>query len=153
MRNKLKRTAALLFGFAALAGARTLTTDPLTNLPVYPLTEAPFGGNEPTVLDESTVCKSKMNVDFYSVFKSRVSTTMAWYDGRLKGFKKTHAYQNGRSQNTYYNADGTLIVSVAGEPGKDGEDTDTYSVTYARLTPGLAEKTIVGMNQQKIVCN
>jgi len=27
-----------------------------------------------------------------------------------------------------------------------------YSVPYAQFTPGLLEKTIIGMNQQPIVC-
>jgi hypothetical protein len=53
----------------------------------------------------------------------------------------------------FYSADGTLIVSITGERGKDGDDTDAYSVSYLRFQPGLSEKTIPGMNQQRIVCN
>jgi hypothetical protein len=60
---------------------------------------------------------------------------------------------NGRSQDTFYSSNGTTVVSVTGDPGKDGEDTTTYSVAYERLQPGLPAKTIIGINQQKIVCN
>ncbi len=70
----------------------------------------------------------------------------------LNGFKKTHAYVNNRSQDTFYNADRTLLVSITGEPGKPDENTDTHGLVYARFQPAISEKTILGMNQQKVVC-
>jgi len=143
----------MIFVYAARGGTKLLATDPLTGLPLYPATDSRLHmGNEPTQLPESQVCKSKMQVDFYSIYDSKVNVTLAWYDSHLPGFKKTHAYASKRSQDTYYKSDGTLIVSVTGSPGKDGEDTDTYSVIYARFQPALTEKTIIGMNQQKVVC-
>jgi len=48
-----------------------------------------------------------------------------------------------------YRPDGAVIVSVTGSAGKEAEITDTYSVLYARFEPSLAEKTHLGMNQQK----
>jgi hypothetical protein len=154
MRQKSKLAAGLVFSFAALAFSATLMTDPLTNLPLDPATESRLHlGNEPTRIPDSQVCKSKMQADFYSLFNVKVGATLSWYASRLSNFRKTHAYAAGRSQDTFFNADGTLIVSVTGEPGIDGEDTDGYSVLYARFQPGLSEKTILGMNQQKIVCN
>ena len=133
--------------------AKLLTEDPLTGLPLYPATDSRLHlGNEPTVLPPSTVCASKMQTDFYSIFESKVSVTLAWYDSRLTGFKKTHAYAANRSQDTFYKPDGTLIVSITGSPGKDGEDTDAFSVLYARLQPGLSPNSIVGLNQQKLSC-
>jgi hypothetical protein len=45
-----------------------------------------------------------------------------------------------------------LAVSVTGSAGKAGENTETYSVVYARFQPALPEKTIVSLNQQKLVC-
>lgn len=152
---KWNSTLVLTLGlwFALSARGATLTTDPLTGLPLYPATDSRLHlGNEPTRLPESNVCKSKMQTDFYSVFESKVDVTVAWYAARLKGFRKTHAYAANRSQDTFYNADGTVMVSVTGDPGKEGEDTDTYSVLYARLKPGLPEKTIISLNQQKVVC-
>jgi|CZKD01.1.fsa_nt_gi hypothetical protein len=139
--------------FTARGGTKLLTTDPLTGLPLPPATDSRLQlGNEPTQLPESQVCKSKMQVDFYSVYDSKVNATLAWYDARLPGFKKTHAYAANRSQDTYYKTDGTVLVSVTGSPGKEGENMDTYSVLYARLQPGLPEKTIVALNQQRVVC-
>jgi hypothetical protein len=157
------RTISCLGGFVAMlilsfvltarGGTKLLTTDPLTALPLHPATDSRLHlGNEPTQLPESQVCKSKMQVDFYSVYDSKLNATLAWYDAHLPGFKKTHAYAANRSQDTYYNTDGTVLVSVTGSPGKEGEDTDTYSVLYARLQPGLPEKTIVALNQQRVVC-
>jgi hypothetical protein len=139
--------------FAARAGTKLLTADPLTGLPLYPATDSRLHlGNEPTRLPESKVCASKMQGDFYSVYDAKVDTTLAWYAVHLYGFKKTHAYAAHRSQDTFYKSDGTIIVSVTGSAGKEGEITDTYSVLYARLQPGLAEKTIISLNQQKVVC-
>lgn len=143
----------LSFVLTARGGTKVLTTDPLTGLPLHPATDSRLHlGNEPTQLPESEVCKSKMQVDFYSVYDSKVNETLAWYDAHLPGFKKTHAYAANRSQDTYYKSDGTVFVSVTGSPGKEGEYMDTYSVLYARLQPGLPEKTIVALNQQRVVC-
>jgi hypothetical protein len=151
--NALVLTLVCGVFFAARAGTKLLTTDPLTRLPLYPATDSRLHlGNEPTQLPESSVCKSKMQADFYSVYDSRVDVTLAWYATHLHDFKKTHAYAANRSQDTFYKSDGTVIVSVTGSDGKEGENTDTYSVLYARLEPGLPEKTIVSLNQQKIVC-
>lgn len=138
---------------AAHRGAKLLTTDPLTGLPLYPATDSRLHlGNEPTRVPDGTVCKSQMQADFYPVYDSKVDVTLAWYAAHLHDFKTTHAYAAGRSQDTFYKSDGTIIVSVTGSGGKEGENTDTYSVLYARLQPGLAEKTIIGLNQQKVVC-
>lgn len=147
--------AMLLLSFALFArgGTKLLTADPLTGLPVYPATDSRLHlGNEPTRLPESNVCRSKMQADFYSVYDSKVITTLTWYSSHLPGFKKTHAYAANRSQDTFYRADGTMIVSVTGSVGKVGENTDTYSVVYSRFQPRLSEKTIVSLNQQKVVC-
>ncbi|MFZ0817062.1 MAG: hypothetical protein WAM78_16175 [Candidatus Sulfotelmatobacter sp.] len=149
----LPTTLIFSFVLAARAGGRLLTTDALTGLPIYPATDSPLHlGNEPTQLPESQICKSKMQGDFYSVYDSKVNATLAWYDTHLRGFKKTHAYAANRSQDTYYKTDGTVLVSVTGSRGEEGGNTDTYSVLYARLQPGLSEKTIVALNQQRVVC-
>lgn len=153
MKQISRLTGTLILSFATLASGRTLTTDPLTSLPLYPETDSRLHlGNEPTRLPDSQYCKSKMQTDFYVVYDSKVNTTLAWYASQLRGFHKVHAYANHRSQDTFYNSDDTLIVSVTGEPGNDGENTDTHGIVYARFQPGLQEKTILGMNQQKVVC-
>jgi hypothetical protein len=143
----------LTFVFSAMGGTKLLTADPLTALPLYPATDSRLHlGNRPTQLPESQICKSKMQADFYSVYDSKVSATLAWYDAHLPGFKKTHAYAADRSQDTYYKTDGTVLVSITGSPGKEGENVDTYSVLYARFQPGLPENIIVGLNEHKVVC-
>jgi hypothetical protein len=146
---------ALALRFALPAGGSTklLTADPLTGLPLYPATDSRLHlGNDPTQLPESNVCQSKMKADFYTVYDSKVDATLAWYGAHLPGFKNTHGYAANRSQDTFYNANGTLAISVTGSSGKAGENTETYSVVYARFQPGLPEKTIISLNQQKLVC-
>lgn len=153
MKFKARPAAIIVLVFSTFAAAKTLTTDPLTGLPLLPATASPFGGNEPTKIPDSQICKSKMQADFYSVFNFKVSATLNWYASRLTGFHRTHGYADGRSQDAFYSADGTTIVAITGEPGKDGEDTETYAVSYTRLQPGLSAKTIIGINQHNIACN
>ena len=62
-----------------------------------------------------------MEADFYSVYDSKVDATIAWYTAHLAGFQKTHAYAAKRSQDTFYRSDGTVIVSITGSVGNDGE--------------------------------
>jgi hypothetical protein len=155
MKPSIRLAIVLVCCFVAIAGGNTklLTADPLTNLPVYPATDSRLHlGNEPTRLPESNVCGSKMQTDFYSVYDSKVDATLGWYGAHLPGFKKTHAYAANRSQDTFYNPEGTSAVSVTGSSGRAEENTETYSVVYARFQPGLPEKTIISLNQQKVIC-
>jgi hypothetical protein len=150
---------ALSLGFALLglalsapAGNKTLTTDPLTGLPIIPSPDRLHLGNEPTVLPDTKICSSDAKMNFYSPNGIQVDATMAWYATQLHGFKKTHAYASQRSQDTFYKPDGTMIVSITGEPGAQGQNTEVHGLVYAKFEPGLAEKTILGMNTQNIVC-
>ncbi len=155
MKPSMTLAIALVFCFVVIAGGNTklLTTDPLTNLPLYPATDSRLHlGNDPTRLPESNVCGSKMRTDFYTIYDSKVDATLAWYGAHLPGFKKTHAYASNRSQDTFYNPEGTLAVSVTGSSGKADENTETYSVVYTRFQPALVEKAIIGLNQQKVIC-
>src|SRR5579863_5938089 len=117
MKPSLILAIALVVCYVVIAGGNTklLTADPLTNLPLYPATDSRLHlGNEPTRLRESNVCGSKMQTDFYTVYDSKLDATLAWYGAHLPGFKKTHAYAINRSQDTCYNPEGTLAVSVTG---------------------------------------
>jgi hypothetical protein len=145
-------SATLYLAFTLSAASKTLTIDSLTGLPIIPMPDPLQPGNEPTKLPDGRICKSKMQSDFYSPNSIRVDATRAWYSAHLSDFKVTHGYASGRSQSTFYNADGSLIVSVTGSPGKEEENTETFGIVYAKFQPGIAEKTILGMNLQKIVC-
>ena len=151
---KLFRALTMMIGlgFALSAGAATLTTDPLTGLPLDPATDSRHLGNEPMRMHDSQICKSKMQGEFYSGVDSKVDATVAWYAAHLAGFHKAHAYAGGRSQDSFYNDAGTLVVFVTGSPGKEDENTDAYAVTYYRLEPGLPAKTILSFTQQKVTC-
>jgi len=146
----------------SIATDSILTTDPLTGLPLSPATVCRtsvciqfHSGNEPVKVPEAPLCKSNMQANFYSLLNSnsKVDATVAWYASHLPGFKKTHAYADGRSNDTFYNSAGTMFVLVMGDPGKDGENTDTYAVTYYRVSPGLREKSIIALNSQKVDCS
>ena len=160
MRSKNMKPSIFLATVLALCSAliadgstKLLTTDPLTNLPLDPATDSRLHlGNEPTRLPESNVCGSKMQADFYTVYDSKVDITLDWYGAHLSGFKRTHAYAASRSQDTFYNPGGTLAVSVTGSSGKADENTETFSVVYTRFQPALPEKAIIGLNQQKVIC-
>ena len=109
-------------------------------------------GNAPTKIPDTQVCKSKMEANFYSVFGPKIDATAAWYAEHLQGFHKIHGYGNQRPKELFYNDAGTMVVSVLGIRGKDGENTEVHSVTYYRFQPGLAAKTIIGISQDKFVC-
>ena len=131
MKPSIILAIVLVLCSALIAGSSTklLTADPLTNLPLHPATDSRLHlGNEPTRLPESNVCGSKMQIDFYTVYDCKVDATLVWYGAHLPGFKKTHAYAANRFQDTFYNPEGTLAVSVTGTSGKADENTETYSV-------------------------
>ena len=154
MKQVLNLAAMLVFSFPALAGSATLTTDPLTKLPLIPSKDSGLHlDNAPMRLPDTKMCKSNMQTDFYSLNVGKLNAVIAWYGAHLSGFHKTHAFGGDRAQDTFYNADGTVIVSITGEPGKNGEDVDTHSILYAHFQPGLSEKEIVGMNAGHLVCN
>jgi hypothetical protein len=153
--NTIGLTGLMLVLCLAGAGAqeKLLTTDPLTGLPVSPLTDPGFQlGNAPTRLPDAMLCKSKMQADFYSLFHTKVDATIAWYGAHLPAFKKMHGYANNRSQDYFYNADHTLVVSITGQRAEDGQNTDGYSVSYLRFQPPLSEKAMASMGTGKVVC-
>lgn len=143
--------------FVLLAAAVTLhsapaKTDPLTGLPLLPETRNKFDPGDPTVLPATNVCKSKQEADFYTVYDIKVSKALEWCAANLNGFRKAHGYAAGRSQDTFYKPDGTLVVSVTGTPAKDGEDAKAYSIVYLKFTPGLSEQAVIGLGNGKVVC-
>ncbi len=155
MKPSIMLAIALVSCVVLFAGgnSKLLTADPLTKLPLHPATDSRLHlGNDPTRLPVSNVCGSKMQADFYTVYDSKLDATLVWYGAHLPGFKKTHAYAANRSQDTFYNSEGSLAVSVTGSSGKADQNTETYSVVYSRFQPALPEKAIIGLNQQKPVC-
>jgi hypothetical protein len=137
---------------------KILTTDPLTGLPLMPPSEsAKKVGNAPVKMPDGTVCKCKMQGNFYKIFdyfakdNITLADTIAWYSSHLSGFNKVQA--SDHSQTAFYNSDRTIVVIVTSEPHpKDGVEK-TSSVSYERYQPGLSEKTVTSLTQKKIVCN
>jgi hypothetical protein len=127
-------------------------TDPVTRLPL------PGGGapvllfGNPNKMEDVPICKSTSTMNFYTGRSGTVSAAVTWYASHLPGFKHVHGIGSGRSQDTFYNSGGTLIVAITGDPGQDGQDTKVRSVIYGTIRPGVSDKVIAGMNVQKIVC-
>jgi hypothetical protein len=150
--------AMLVFGLAT-AGGQLLTADPPTGLPLIPATDSgarianlSYTYNEPTKMPDGQVCKSKMQANFYLLYKIKVDAAIAWYSSHISGFKKVSGYDSQRSQTVFCNSDGTLVVIVTGDSGAPGENTRAYSVAYERYEPGLSEKTIDAIPQGKVIC-
>jgi hypothetical protein len=146
-------TVLVAFCMALAVSAQTKTklntTDSLTGLPLSPATDPGMNlGNEPTAMPGSDVCKSKTQAQFYSLFHTTTDAVVAWYTTNLQGFKVAKGAESGRAQVVFYKPDGTVVVIVTGGPGTP----NAYSVAYERYTPGLSEKTIIGITQGKLIC-
>jgi hypothetical protein len=153
MKYVLAFVSLVTLGLGVAFGSQFLTQDPLTKLPLIPQTDSRLHmGNEPTQIPESTICKSKVQTDFYSLFDIKTGATLAWYSAHLSGFKKVHGFAMNRSQDAFYNPDGTVIVSITGTHAPDGQDSEGYGIVYMRAQPGLSEKAIAGMVNGKITC-
>jgi hypothetical protein len=159
MKHFFLLVASLLFCLSIASGqAKILTNDPLTGLPLMPPTDsAKKVGNEPVNMPDSRVCKSKMEGNFYKLYdyfsKDNIKLTDAitWYTSHLPGFKKVESSNHG--QTIFYKPDGTILVIVSSESGTTDGVAKTKSVAYESYQPGLSEKTITGVTQNKMVCN
>lgn len=162
MKNNLLAAAILTLYLANASGqAKVLKNDPLTGLPLIPATvQFKNVGNEPDKLPDAQVCRSKVQVNFYSLSNVmnpataiKMDAAAAWYASHLSGFKKVQGYESGRSQIAFYNPDGTVVILLTGQLGAPNENADAFSVTYEHHQPGLSEKTIRSLTQGKVVCN
>jgi hypothetical protein len=142
---------SMFLGAGAANAAAVLTADPLTKLPLIPATVGMLG-NQPNSMDPTTICKSKMSANMYTVINSDFATTAAWYTAHLTGLKHSHVYSNGRSKEGYYSADGTALVIVLSRPGAEGAKLDTHSVDYYLFQPAVAEKTLLGILHDNVPC-
>ena len=129
--------AACLF-----ASSVSSTSDSVTGLPVYP------GVTDPNPLPRANVCRKAMQGDFYMVMGQKVDVVVDWYVKHLVGSKKYHAVTDHRSQDTFFNSDGTQEVTVTGSPNS----TEVFSISYGRFEPGLAEPERASFNTGKQVC-
>jgi hypothetical protein len=155
--RKTVMTIAVALAVTLVCGAtpKILTSDPLTGLPLIPATDSRLHlGNEPTVLPEGHICKSKMETNFYAVFDTKMKDTVSWYESRLTGFKKTVERAKDRTEVTLYKSDGTVLVNITSEPGAPGSEENTHSVVYAKFTPPVSERNLIEATKrnQNIVC-
>ncbi len=141
--TKLWLLTTIVGGAACVfAGSAPSTNDPVTGLPVYP------GVTDLDPLPRANVCSKAMQGDFYMVMGQNVDVVVNWYARHLAGFKKHHAISDHRSQDTFFNSDGTQEVTVTGSPNS----TEVFSISYGRFQPGLAEPERASFNTGKQVC-
>ena len=124
------------------ASSAAPTNDPVTSLPVYP------GVTDPDPLPRANVCRKAMQGDFYMVMGQKVDIVVDWYAKHLVGFKKYHAMTDHRSQDTFFNLDGTQEVTVTGSPNS----TEVFSISYGSFQTRLAEPERASFNTGKQVC-
>ena len=151
MKHSILAAATLSTMLANGVIADEASTDPLTKLTLPTVDSVRIAG-APMQLPGTPVCKSTAQMNFYSDVKGKVDAAVAWYSTHLKGFQRTHGYASGRSQDTFYNADGTQIVSISGSPAAEGQNAEVYSIIYGKIEPGVSGKVIAGLNVQKMVC-
>ncbi len=93
-----------------------------------------------------------MEGSFYIVMSGKgekVKLVAAWYTKHLKSFHAYNANTDGRSQNTFFNQDGTKEVTITSSRG-DGDEV--FSVSYATFRPGLSLQEMASFNQGKRPC-
>ena len=132
----------IVSGAACVFASAPSTSDPVTSLPVYP------GVTDPDPLPKANVCRKAMQGDFYMVMGQKVDVVVNWYAKHLAGFRNYHAITDHRSQDTFFNSDGTQEVTVTGNPNS----TEVFSISYGRFQPGLSEPERASFNTGKQVC-
>src|ERR1700743_2852427 len=107
-------TVSLVATGVLAQGGKTLLSDPLTGLPVIPSEDKFHSGNEPQVIDAFQTCKSKSEMNMYSLMGIKMNATVAWYESKLAGFKKAVNY-DGAQNVMFYKPDRTIAVSIIGK--------------------------------------
>jgi hypothetical protein len=144
-------TVTLVANSVRAQAGKTLASDRLTGLPIIASEDKFHSENEPQVIDPFQTCKSKSEMNMYSPMGIKMNLTVAWYESKLTGFKKAVSY-DGAQEVLFCKTDRTIAVSIIGKKAPQGSDADVDSITYAKFTPGLAEKEMLGMNSHKPVC-
>ncbi len=93
-----------------------------------------------------------MQGNYYSSVIGKVDAVVAWYAAHLPGFRHAHGYAMGRSQDVFYNATGTQVVVITGEPAAAGQDTEVFAVAYELYDPGMTEKQVTALTSGNIDC-
>ena len=119
------------------------TKDKTTGLPIYP------GVTETGPLPTTVVCKSQSSGNFFIVSGKNTRDLTNWYTAALPGFKKYPAVTDGRTQVTYFSADGTQEVTITGNPNSP----EAYSISYGRFHPGLSTSAMASFNTGKMICS
>jgi hypothetical protein len=138
-------------GQLAAQGGKMLTSDPLTGLPIPPSEDKFHTGNAPEVIDAHQMCKSKAEMNMYSLSGIKMNATVAWYESKLAGFKKDVSY-DGAQEVLFYKPDQTIAVGIMSKKAPQGSDANVDSIVYMKFTPGLKEKEILGLNSHHLVC-
>jgi hypothetical protein len=72
----LATVSSVATGVRAQTAGKTLTSDPLTGLPIIASEDKFHSGNEPQVIDAFQMCKSKSEMDMYSPIGIKLNATV-----------------------------------------------------------------------------
>ena len=103
---------------------------------------------DPGPLPTTVLCKSQSSGNFFIVSGKNTRDLTNWYTAALPGFKKYPAVTDGRTQVTFFSADGTQEVTITGNPNS----TEAYSISYGRFHPGLTTAAMASFNTGKMIC-
>jgi hypothetical protein len=141
----VRRAALLFFLMPALPSyAAASTHDALTGLPLYP------GLKYPSVLPKAMVCKSMMKGDFYIALGNKINAVNEWYVAHLAGFHMYHAVTDGRTQDTFFNSDGTKEVTIT---GSRSDADEVFSISYGEFRPGLSQNASASFHKPTRICD
>jgi hypothetical protein len=132
---------ALVLILSGPAGARH--KDALTGLPLYP------GVTSPQSLPKTAFCGQQMQGTFYLIMGFNVEVMKTWYAEHLTGFHAYHAVSDGRTLDTFFNADGTKEITITASHGTAGE---VFSISYGRFEPGLSQSQMASFNRSEARC-
>lgn len=135
---------AVLIALACPYRMMAASSDPLTGLPLYP------GSGTPTSLPKTKICNCEMKGNFYIVVSGNISAVNHWYADHLPGFRMYHAVTDGRTQDTFFNADGTKEVTITGSRGVPEE---VFSISYGEFRPGLSQNAMASFNKPNRTCD
>jgi hypothetical protein len=73
---------------------------------------------------------------------------VTWYATNFHGAKHFHSSDSGRSQDTFFTADGAAEVTITGTPGTD----KVFAVSFGRINPVLKPGEMALFNTGRQVC-
>jgi hypothetical protein len=139
---RLRHFVLLGASLVALAWAQTSRAS-ASDIPVAP------GLSQPDAMKPQSFCKSQIIMSSSdAIGPLKVQTLVSWYAANLRGSKHFHSSDGGRSQDTFFTADGAGEVTITGTPGND----EVFAVSFGRINPALKPGEMALFNTGRQSC-